>query len=85
MEMNVLRLEPGEVRTLLRFAPGKGYPRHKHPAGEEVFVISGVYSDNGVDYPEGSYIYYPSNSDHAPISETGCTILVISPEVPVHI
>ena len=45
------------MRVLLNFAPGKGYPRHKHPAGEEVFVVSGVYLDNGVDYPEGSYIY----------------------------
>jgi anti-sigma factor ChrR (cupin superfamily) len=57
IEMIILRLEPGEVRALLRFSPGKGYPQHKHPAGEEVFVVSGVYSDNGVDYSEGSYIY----------------------------
>jgi anti-sigma factor ChrR (cupin superfamily) len=85
IEMLVLRLEPKEVRVLLKFAPGKGYLRHKHPAGEEVFVVSGVYSDNGMDYPEGSYIYYPPNSDHSPVSSIGCTILVISPEVPIHI
>lgn len=84
IEMLVLRLEP-EVRVLLKFAPGRGYPRHKHPAGEEVFVISGVYSDNGVDYPEGSYIYYPPDSDHAPVSLNGCTILVLSPKVPIHL
>src|SRR5690554_6215113 len=80
VEMLVLRLEPKEVRALLRFAPGKGYARHSHPEGEEVFVISGTYSDNGVDYPSGSYIYYPPNSDHAPTSPIGCTIMVIMPE-----
>ncbi len=51
IEMLVLRFEPKEVRVLLKFDPGKGYARHSHPEGEEVYVISGTYSDNGVNYP----------------------------------
>jgi anti-sigma factor ChrR (cupin superfamily) len=82
VHMFVLRVEPGEVRVLLRFAPGKGYSKHRHPSGEEVFVLEGTYSDMGVDYESGSYIYYPPNSEHAPISKNGCTILVMSPERP---
>ncbi len=42
VEQLVLRLEPGEGRFLVRFAPGKGYPKHKHPDVEEVFVIEGI-------------------------------------------
>jgi anti-sigma factor ChrR (cupin superfamily) len=82
VQMLVLRLEPGEVRVLLRFAPGKGYSKHRHPSGEEVFVLDGTYSDMGVDYEAGSYIYYPPNSEHAPSSKNGCTIMVMSPERP---
>lgn len=82
VEMLVLRLEPGEIRVLLRFEPGKGYSKHRHPSGEEVFVIEGTYSDRGKDYEAGSYIYYPPNSEHAPTSQNGCTIMVISPEKP---
>ncbi|SER19675.1 ChrR Cupin-like domain-containing protein [Gracilibacillus ureilyticus] len=85
VEMAILRFEPGEVRALLRFAQGKGYPRHRHPEGEEVFVIDGIYEDMGVSYGPGSYLYYPPNSDHAPTSPTGCTILVISPVSPIKI
>ena len=85
VEMLVLRHEPKEVRALLKFAPGKGYSRHMHPEGEEVFVITGIYSDNGIDYPAGSYIYYPAESEHAPESATGCTIMVIMPESPINL
>ncbi|MBO8157715.1 MAG: cupin domain-containing protein [Bacillaceae bacterium] len=85
VEMLILRSEPGEVRALLRFAPEKGYPRHRHPEGEEVFVLEGIYKDMGKEYSTGSYLYYPPNSDHAPTSPTGCTILVISPKPPVNL
>lgn len=85
VEMLILRFEPNEVRVLLRFSPGKSYARHSHPEGEEVFVITGTYSDNGIDYPAGSYIYYPPKSDHAPVSYTGCTIMVISLVAPINI
>ena len=54
VDIAILRFEPGEVRALLRFAPGKGYPRHCHPEGEEVFVIEGVYEDMGATFKAGS-------------------------------
>lgn len=85
VEMLVLRFQPGEVRVLLRFAPGKGYQHHRHLSGEEVFVIDGVYKDMGKEYQSGSYLYYPPNSDHAPTTTTGCTILVVSSEPPVNL
>jgi quercetin dioxygenase-like cupin family protein len=82
VEQLVLRLEPGEGRFLVRFAPGKGYPKHRHPAVEEVFVLEGTYLDMGKEYGAGSYLYYPPNSVHAPISPSGCTIMVISQKKP---
>lgn len=83
VEQLVLRLEPGEEgRFLVRFAKGKGYPKHRHPDVEEVFVIEGIYSDMGKDYGAGSYLYYPPNSVHAPISPSGCTIMVMSHKKP---
>jgi anti-sigma factor ChrR (cupin superfamily) len=85
VELFVLRAVPGEVRALLRFAPGKGYPRHRHPEGEEVFVLDGIYKDSETEYGVGSYLYYPPNSEHAPNSPTGCTILVMSPKPPINI
>ena len=82
VEQLVLRLEPGEGRFLVRFAPGKGYPKHRHPDVEEVYVLEGTYLDMGREYGGGSYLYYPPNSVHAPISPTGCTIMVMSHKKP---
>jgi quercetin dioxygenase-like cupin family protein len=82
VQMLILRSKPKEMRVLLRFEPNKGYGRHRHPAGEEVFVVEGVYKDKGVEYSPGSYLYYPPGSVHAPTSPTGCTIMVISSEIP---
>lgn len=39
-----LRTEPATGRApsfVLRFEPGAKYPYHNHPAGEELFVLSG--------------------------------------------
>jgi len=77
VKMLVLRNEKNNIRALLEFGSGKGYEHHIHPEGEEVFVINGVYSDDGKDYQAGSYLYYPPGSDHAPTSKEGCTIMVI--------
>jgi quercetin dioxygenase-like cupin family protein len=85
VEMLYLRAEPGENRVLLRLAPGKAYPRHKHTVSEEVFVLEGIYVDPDMDqekeYGAGSYLYYPPGSDHYATSPTGCTFLVINAKV----
>lgn len=78
----VLRLEPGEGRFLVRLAPGKGYPKHRHPAVEKVIVLEGTYLDMGKEYGAGSYLNYPLNSVHAPISPTGYTIMVMTHKKP---
>jgi anti-sigma factor ChrR (cupin superfamily) len=81
VEYKVLRRHPehGGSTLLLRFAPGADYPAHRHPAGEEYFVLEGTLADQGGTYRAGDYLYYPPGSIHRPTSPDGCTVLVLLP------
>lgn len=68
--------ESGHTTSFVKFAPGSSFPRHKHPQGEELFVISGVFSDENGDYPAGSYIRNPPGTSHKPFTDEGCTLFV---------
>jgi anti-sigma factor ChrR (cupin superfamily) len=68
--------ESGRVTSLVRFDPGSGFPTHPHPEGEEIYVLSGAFSDADGDYPAGTYLLNPDGSSHAPWSAGGCTLLV---------
>lgn len=68
------------LSILLKFEPGARYHTHKHPGGEEYYVIEGVLQDLGQDWPAGSYIWHPPGSVHRPSSKEGCVVLVILPE-----
>lgn len=80
VEKVVLRAKPGENRVLITIAAGKTYPHHSHSVPDEVFVVSGVYTDpgveNGREFGAGSYLYYPVGTVHGASTPTGCTILV---------
>jgi anti-sigma factor ChrR (cupin superfamily) len=68
--------ESGHATSIVRYAAGSRFSEHSHPGGEEIFVLDGVFSDEGGDYPAGSYIRNPPGSAHAPYSEAGCTAFV---------
>lgn len=68
--------ESGEVTSLVEYLPGARFPEHGHPNGEEILVLSGVFSDEGGDYPAGSYLRSPAQSRHSPFSQPGCVIFV---------
>lgn len=68
--------ESGHVTSIVEYAPGARFSAHEHPLGEEIFVLSGVFSDESGDYPAGTYIRNPPGSQHAPFSEQGCVIFV---------
>lgn len=76
--LKVMPLDSFETRhtALVRWAPGTFFNMHRHMGGEEIFVLSGVFSDEHGDYPEGSWIRSPHGSQHTPFSREGCTILV---------
>lgn len=68
--------ESGRVTSLVRYAPGSEFPSHPHPEGEEIFVLSGVFSDARGDWPAGSYMLNPEGFEHSPGSECGCELFV---------
>lgn len=69
-------MRQGTGSTLVRWAPQTYFSAHRHFGGEEIFVVSGVFSDEHGDYPAGSWIRSPHMSQHTPFSKEGCTILV---------
>jgi len=68
--------EQGQVTSLVEYLPGARFPEHRHPAGEEILVLSGIFSDEGGNYPAGSYLRSPAASSHSPFSEQGCLLFV---------
>lgn len=68
--------EKARATSIVRYAPESYFPRHEHPGGEEIFVISGTFSDEDGDYPAGWYVRNPPGSSHQPSSVGGATIFV---------
>ena len=62
--------------ALVKWEPGTRFVNHSHPGGEEIFVLSGTFSDEHGDYPAGTWIRNPPGSTHSPFSEEGCVIFV---------
>eukprot|EP00005_Dracoamoeba_jomungandri_P005775 CAMPEP_0174254144 /NCGR_PEP_ID=MMETSP0439-20130205/3499_1 /TAXON_ID=0 /ORGANISM="Stereomyxa ramosa, Strain Chinc5" /LENGTH=237 /DNA_ID=CAMNT_0015335583 /DNA_START=58 /DNA_END=771 /DNA_ORIENTATION=- len=69
-------VECGRVSSLVSFAPGSSFNNHPHPQGEEIFVLTGVFSDWRGDHGPGTYLLNPEGFEHAPSSDEGCTIFV---------
>ena len=68
--------EHGHATSIVKFDPGASFAEHDHPLGEEILVLSGVFSDHTGDYHAGSYFRNPEGFRHAPFSKQGCVILV---------
>jgi anti-sigma factor ChrR (cupin superfamily) len=68
--------ESGRSAVLLRFEPGASYGRHRHPGGEEYFVLEGALEDGGRSYGAGTYVRHPAGSVHRPSSAEGCLLFV---------
>ncbi len=68
----------GESTYLMRLAPGLDLGRNTHPAGEEILVLEGTFSDEHGDYPAGTWIRDPAGSEHSPFTKSGCALLIKS-------
>ncbi len=68
--------ESGHTTSVVKYLPNSHFKSHSHPLGEEIFVLSGVFSDENGDYPAGTYIRNPPSSSHSPFSKEGCVIFV---------
>ena len=68
--------ESGQVTSVVRYEPDSKFPAHDHPAGEEILVLEGVFSDEHGDWPAGTYLLNPEGFRHAPFSKPGCVLFV---------
>lgn len=68
--------EVARATTIVRYDPESSFSPHVHTGGEEFIVLDGVFQDEHGDFPAGSYIRNPPQSQHTPGSKPGCTILV---------
>jgi hypothetical protein len=68
--------ESGQVTSMVRFQEHSQFPAHDHPDGEEILVLSGVFSDEYGDWPAGSYLLNPEGFRHGPYSRDGCLLFV---------
>ncbi|MFX8458417.1 cupin domain-containing protein, partial [Acinetobacter baumannii] len=59
------------------------FPEHRHHHGEEILVLSGVFTENqNQHYPAGWYLRSPHQSGHQPSSEEGTLIFVKLMQIP---
>jgi anti-sigma factor ChrR (cupin superfamily) len=65
-----------EQMRLVRFAPGTGAPTQSFPHGEEIFVVSGAYSDEHGSYRSGSWTRFEPGEAHSPKTGDGCVLYV---------
>lgn len=68
--------EVARATSIVRYAPGSRFSAHTHGAGEEFYVLEGVFQDEQGDYPAGTYVRNPPTSSHTPGSGPGCVIFV---------
>lgn len=79
VERQMLDRKGGEVAratSVVRYAPNTQFISHTHDDGEEILVLDGCFSDEGGNYPAGTYLRNPPGSQHAPFSTEGCTLFV---------
>ena len=71
--------QKGESTTLLKLDPGIRYPRHLHPAGEELFVVEGRIRIEDKWYEAGCYVWTPPGAIHDVFSDSGAVMLIRMP------
>lgn len=68
--------EDARATSIVRYVPRSFFPQHQHPGGEEILVLSGVFSEGAMHYPAGWYLRNPPGSSHRPSSSEGAIIFV---------
>lgn len=68
--------ELARATSVVAYEPGREFPAHEHPGGEEILVVAGLFADENGRYPAGTYLRNPVGSAHAPYTPQGCLLLV---------
>lgn len=58
-----------ESVVMLKYPAGTRLRPHQHFGGEEYFVVSGAVFDEYGEYPKGTWVRSPHNSEHCPYVE----------------
>lgn len=69
--------------ALVKWPAGERFQPHRHFGGEEIFVLSGEFSDEFGQYPLGSWIRSPHMSEHFPFVVQETIILVKTGHLPL--
>ena len=72
-----------EHTALVKWPKGEIFKPHSHFGGEEVFVVSGTFSDEHGQYPEGTWLRSPHLSKHHPYVEEETIIWVKTGHLPL--
>ncbi|CAF0986063.1 unnamed protein product [Didymodactylos carnosus] len=69
--------EVARATTIVKFAPNKSFPHHKHGGGEEFLILDGVFSDEiSGDHSKYTYCRHGIDTEHHPWTKDGCVLLV---------
>jgi anti-sigma factor ChrR (cupin superfamily) len=69
--------------ALVKWPAGERFQPHRHFGGEEILVLSGQFSDEHGQYPQGSWMRSPHMSEHYPFVEQETIILVKTGHLPL--
>ena len=67
----------GEHVALVKWAPNTQFNRHTHWGGEEILVISGRFFDEHGEYPAGSWLRSPHQSEHTPYTRDDGALIYV--------
>ena len=70
--------ESGGRSSVVRLKQGARVPRHAHHGTEEVVVLHGVVTLDGVEMHEGDYLYTQPGEEHDVVAVTDALIFVSS-------
>ena len=73
----------GENTALVQWPANEVFLPHRHFGGEEIFVLSGTFSDEYGDYPQYTWLRSPHMSQHHPFVKEPTIIWVKTGHLPV--
>lgn len=76
LQVMPLHTHKAEHVALVRWPAGEQFNSHWHPAGEEIYVISGELCDEYGTYPAGTWLRNPPMSQHTPYAKKDTVIWV---------
>ena len=70
--------EYGSERVaLVRWAPHTRFQPHQHWGGEEILVLEGTFYDEHGEYPAGSWLRSPHQSQHTPYTQDDGALIYV--------